>query len=86
MTKFTIAAVAAALLASTSVSFAEGDSGREIYQSALSFNLSQQPAQQINVRNAHAQAPAIKARGAHVAKPVSGNAGGLDRQDVQTAN
>jgi hypothetical protein len=54
MTKFVIAAVAAALLGSTSVSLAN-DSGRETYQSPLSFNL-QQAHQQVNsVRDARAQ-------------------------------
>ena len=57
MNKFVIAAVAATLLASTSASFAEGDSGRETYQSAQAFYTQQSLNSQVNnVRDARAQA------------------------------
>lgn len=55
MNKFVIAAVAATLLASTSA-YAEGDSGRDTYQSAQSFYTQQSIASPANaVRDARAQ-------------------------------
>jgi hypothetical protein len=84
MTKFVIAAATAALLASTSVSFAEGDSGRDTYQSALSFNLQPVATQQVNnVRNARAQITSDN----HAVKPFTADeAAWFARANPQTAN
>ena len=83
MNKFVIAAVAATLLASTSVSYAEGDSGRDTYQSAQSFYTQQSVNAPANVRDARAQI----VNGRQAVKPFTADeAAWFARATVPTAN